>query len=55
MSRNGIITGLDIGTTKIGVVVAEPTENDSFRILGVGNAPSEGLKKGLFVNLEAAL
>ena len=55
MSRNGIITGLDIGTTKIGVVVAEPTENDSFRILGVGNAPSEGLKKGVVVNLEAAV
>ena len=55
MSKNGIITGLDIGTTKIGVVVAEPTENDSFRILGVGNAPSEGLKKGVVVNLEAAV
>lgn len=55
MSRDGIITGLDIGTTKIGVVVAEPTENDSFRILGVGNAPSEGLKKGVVVNLEAAV
>lgn len=55
MSKNGIITGLDIGTTKIGVVVAEPTEDDSFRILGVGNAPSEGLKKGVVVNLEAAV
>ncbi len=55
MSKNGFITGLDIGTTKIGVVVAEPTENDSFRILGVGNAPSEGLKKGVVVNLEAAV
>ncbi len=55
MSKNGIITGLDIGTTKIGVVVAEPTESDSFRILGVGNAPSEGLKKGVVVNLETAV
>jgi cell division protein FtsA len=53
--KNGVITGLDIGTTKIGVVVAEPSENDSFRILGVGNAPSEGLKKGVVVNLEAAV
>ena len=55
MGRNGIITGLDIGTTKIGVVVAEPAESGSFRILGVGNAPSEGLKKGVVVNLEAAV
>jgi cell division protein FtsA len=55
VGRNGIITGLDIGTTKVGVVVAEPTEGGSFRILGVGNAPSEGLKKGVVVNLEAAV
>jgi cell division protein FtsA len=55
VGRNGIITGLDIGTTKIGVVVAERTESDSFRILGVGNASSEGLKKGVVVNLEAAV
>lgn len=55
MSKEGIITGLDIGTTKIGVVVAERTEEGSFRILGVGNAPSSGLKKGVIVSLEAAV
>ena len=55
MAKDAIITGLDIGTTKIGVVVAEPTEGGSFKILGVGNAPSEGLKKGVVVSLEAAV
>jgi cell division protein FtsA len=51
--RNGrLINGLDIGTTKIGVVVAEPTESGSFRILGIGSAPAEGLKKGAVVDLE---
>jgi cell division protein FtsA len=52
VKNSGIITGLDIGTTKIGIVVAEPTEAGSFRILGIGHAPSEGLKKGVVVNLE---
>jgi cell division protein FtsA len=53
MARNGkIITGLDIGTTKIGVVVAEPTESCTFRILGIGSAPAEGFKKGAVVDLE---
>jgi cell division protein FtsA len=55
MGRNGIVSGLDIGTTKIGVVIAEPTDEGSFRILGVGNAPSEGLKKGVIVSLESAV
>ncbi|HBC46149.1 MAG TPA: cell division protein FtsA, partial [candidate division Zixibacteria bacterium] len=52
MRANGIITGLDIGTTKIGVVVAKCTESGSFRILGIGSAPCEGMKKGAVVDLE---
>ncbi len=55
MHNDEIITGLDIGTTKIGVVVAEPTDEGSFRILGIGVSPSEGLKKGVVVNLEKAI
>ncbi len=47
-----IITGLDIGTTKIGVIIAE-VENDSQpKVIGVGIAPSDGLRKGVVVNLE---
>ncbi|UCC80342.1 MAG: cell division protein FtsA [Candidatus Zixiibacteriota bacterium] len=55
MSDGTIITGLDIGTTKVGVIIGEPAESGSFRILGVGTAPSEGLKKGVVVNLEKAV
>lgn len=55
MADGSIITGLDLGTTKVGVVVAEQTDVDQFRILGVGTAPSEGLKKGMVVNLEKAV
>jgi cell division protein FtsA len=48
-----IITGIDIGTTKIAVVIAECTmEDKQIRILGVGEAPSSGLKKGVVVNME---
>jgi cell division protein FtsA len=47
-----IITGLDIGTTKIGVVVARRTESGSFRIIGIGQAPVDGMKKGAVVDLE---
>ncbi|HET7498721.1 MAG TPA: cell division protein FtsA [Candidatus Eisenbacteria bacterium] len=48
-----IYAGLDIGTTKITAIVAEPDENgESLRIIGVGTAPSDGLKRGVVVNLE---
>jgi cell division protein FtsA len=48
-----IYAGLDIGTTKITVIVAELDENgESLRVIGVGSAASDGLKRGVVVNLE---
>jgi len=53
MAEGKIYTGLDIGTTKITAIVAEPEEDgDGIRIIGVGSAPSDGLKRGVVVNLE---
>lgn len=51
-----IIAGLDLGTSKITVVAAEK-ESDSTeaQIIGVGQAPSNGIRKGLIVNLEQAV
>ena len=46
-----IITGIDIGTTKIAVVIAECCQNEKIKILGVGKSPSNGLKKGVVVNI----
>lgn len=47
-----LITGLDIGTTKIGVIIAEVEDDSQPKVIGVGTAPSEGLRKGVVVNLE---
>ena len=53
MAEARIYAGLDIGTTKITAIVAEPEEDgDGIRIVGVGTAPSDGLKRGVVVNLE---
>lgn len=49
-----LIVGLDIGTTKICCVVGEVFE-DSINIIGVGIAPSLGLKKGVVVNIESTV
>src|SRR2546425_8313382 len=44
--------GLDIGTTKISCIVADMSGSGELRIVGVGNAPSEGLRRGVVVDLE---
>ncbi|RJR41149.1 MAG: cell division protein FtsA [Desulfobacteraceae bacterium] len=46
-----IIVGLDIGTTKMCAVVGE-MRPDSIEIIGIGSHPSEGLRKGVVINIE---
>ena len=46
-----MIVAIDVGTTKICVLVAERIGGDQFSIVGIGHAPSEGLKKGMVVNI----
>lgn len=53
-SKDNIIVGLDIGTTKICAVVGE-VYDDSINIIGVGTHPSEGLRKGVVVNIESTV
>ncbi|MDQ4078525.1 MAG: cell division protein FtsA [Chloroflexota bacterium] len=50
-----IVTGLDIGTTKIACLVGESDEHQRLRIIGVGIVPSRGIKKGVIVNVEEAV
>jgi cell division protein FtsA len=54
-SGRNIIAGLDIGTSKIGVVIGEVDEQDRLQILGVGVSPSEGLRQGVVINLDLAV
>ena len=46
-----IIVGLDIGTTKICAVVGE-IQPGTIEIIGIGSHPSEGLRKGVVINIE---
>jgi cell division protein FtsA len=47
-----IMVGLDIGTTKICAIVASIDEQEHINILGVGKAPSDGLNRGVVVNID---
>jgi cell division protein FtsA len=50
-----LIVGLDIGTSKIAVIVAEVKPEGGFDIIGMGSHPSRGLKKGVVVNIETTV
>lgn len=50
-----IITGLDIGTSKIVALIAEVTPEGSLEIIGFGRHPSRGLKRGVVVDIEATV
>ncbi len=49
------IVGLDIGTTQIVCVIGEAHEDGGVHLVGVGSAPSRGLRKGVVVNLDATV
>jgi cell division protein FtsA len=48
------IVAIDVGTTKIATLVGESAEGGSLRIVGVGVAPSRGIKRGVVVNVAEA-
>src|SRR4051812_38251027 len=55
MASNDLIVGLEIGTSKICVVVGESRPDGTVKILGVGQAPSRGVRKGEIVDFETAM
>ena len=53
-ARN-LVVGLDIGTSKVVVVVAEIRPEGGYEVLAVCSQPSRGLKKGMVVNIESTV
>ena len=51
LSTDEIITAIDIGTTKIIVLVARKLSNESLEVIGIGKSPSHGLQKGVVVDV----
>jgi cell division protein FtsA len=50
-----LLVGLDIGTSKIVAIVAQLTPEGAFELIGMGQHPSRGLKKGVVVNIETTV
>jgi cell division protein FtsA len=53
--RARYLVGLDVGTSKIAAIVADTTAEATIEIIGLGCADSQGIRRGVVVNLEAAV
>ncbi|MDR3415687.1 MAG: cell division protein FtsA [Nevskia sp.] len=49
------LVSLDVGTSKVAALIGEVGEAGQVRVIGLGTAPSRGLKKGVVVNIEATV
>ncbi|GAC1335309.1 MAG: cell division protein FtsA [Chloroflexota bacterium] len=54
MSKDHVVVALDIGTTKICTLLAEVDSNRQVNVVGVGTAPSAGMRKGAVVDIDEA-
>jgi cell division protein FtsA len=52
MNSDEIVVGLDIGTTKIAAVVGRKDQYGKINIVGVGQYPSQGLRRGVVINIK---
>ncbi|MBB5022140.1 cell division protein FtsA [Desulfurispira natronophila] len=50
--KKNILVGLDIGTTKVSVVVGQVKSDASINIIGIGRAETRGIRKGVVVNID---
>ncbi|NBW41038.1 cell division protein FtsA [bacterium] len=54
-SKGRYIAGLDVGTSFVRVIVVEHGLSGELKLLGVGEVPSRGLRKGVVINIEATV
>ena len=52
LPQNRTVVGLDVGSTKVAAVVGEITELGEVKIIGIGECPSNGLRKGIIVDID---
>ena len=53
--RERYVVGLDVGTSKVAAIVGEMLDDGSLDVVGIGVAESHGIRRGVVVNLEAAV
>ena len=54
MEKDAIITAIDVGTTKVCTLTAQVEDEQNVRILGVGIEPTQGIRKGMVIDIPLA-
>lgn len=52
MASRDIITGLDLGTTKVTTIIAEVEESGEASVVGVGHCAAQGMQRGVVINID---
>jgi cell division protein FtsA len=52
MPEQTVLVGVDIGTTKVCVLIGEMSERGGVDVIGIGQAPSDGLRKGVVIDID---
>ena len=55
MDNNNLLVALDVGSSKVAVIVAEPGSDGVVKICGLGSAPSAGIRNGVVIDINAAV
>jgi cell division protein FtsA len=55
LAAEDLIVGLDIGTTKVCVIIGQFNDRGQLEITGVGTTPSRGLRRGVVINIETTV
>lgn len=55
MSRAAVVAGIDVGSSKVCAVIGEAQREGRLHLIGVGVAPSKGIRRGVVVNIEQAV
>lgn len=53
--NDNLVVGLDIGTSKVMVIVAQVDEDGCIEVIGTGHAPANGMRKGVVSNIESTV
>ncbi len=54
-SNSDLVVGLDIGTSKVLVIVGEMHQDGKMEVVGIGHHPARGLRKGVVSNIESTV
>src|SRR5256714_6718692 len=52
MAEQTVLVAIDIGTTKVCVLIGEVSRGGGLDVIGFGQAPSDGLRKGVVIDID---